>query len=321
MKKLLSAVLAPLLCAALLVPARAAETQTVPAAATNNTVVVSNSADTPDAHIVTPAVYKIGGANYFKLRDLAMLLSGSAKQFAVDYDDVSKSVSITSGRPYEPIGGELSGTAEEKTDAIVSNNAIRINGESVTLTVYKIDGANYFKLRDLGKLLDFHVGYDGETKTVFLSGARGYEGENADAVPHSAQAVRTNGFPDGVRYPVLTLIRSAEELRRYEEDNRGIYDLSSKGSADGFADAAAAYDGEWFGEHQLLIVVLEESSGSFRPEVTNVTAGADPAVEIDILMPEVYTADMAVWHVLIETGRVFDSADGITVRITPKKAD
>ena len=49
--------------------------------------------------------------------------------------------------------------------------------ESVTLTVFKIDGANYFKLRDLGRALDFHVGYDNETKTVCISGAHGYAAE------------------------------------------------------------------------------------------------------------------------------------------------
>ena len=51
------------------------------------------------------------GNNYFKLRDVAMMLNGSGKQFAVDYDDVMKSVSITTGKPYTAIGGELTGTA------------------------------------------------------------------------------------------------------------------------------------------------------------------------------------------------------------------
>ena len=82
---------------------------------------------------------------------------------------------IGSGKPYAPIGGELSGTAGETGSAALTNNVILIDGEAVSLTVFKIDGANYFKLRDLGEALDFHVGYDDETKTVFISGARGYE--------------------------------------------------------------------------------------------------------------------------------------------------
>ena len=176
MKKLLSAALALALVLALSAPmAAAAPAETRPAIATNNTIVVSNSADAPDAHVVTPAVYKIDGYNYFRLRDIAMLLNGSARQFAVEYDEAAKSVSIVSGRSYTAIGGELSGTAAQTAEAAVSNNSVSIDGETVSFTVYKIDGANYFRLRDLGRALDFHVGYNDEMKTVFISGARGYE--------------------------------------------------------------------------------------------------------------------------------------------------
>ena len=182
MRKLYSAILAAALCLALILPAAAAESEeTFPAMATNSAIVVSNSADAPDAHLVHPAVYKIEGYNYFKLRDLALLLNGSEKQFAVDYDDASKTVSLTTGSPYRAVGGELTGAAAESIGAIVSNNTIRIDGEPVTLTVFKIGGENYFKLRDLGMALDFHVGYDDELNTVYISGASGYaEEENAD---------------------------------------------------------------------------------------------------------------------------------------------
>ncbi|MBO6011717.1 MAG: hypothetical protein J6P71_07975, partial [Oscillospiraceae bacterium] len=125
MKKLFSAVLILALCFALLLPAAAAGLTigfTPKAAkATNNTIVVSNSTDAPDAHVVHPAVYKIDGDNYFRLRDLAMLLSGSGRQFAVDYDESSKSVAISSGKPYVPRGGELTGTAAAIGSAIPTN--------------------------------------------------------------------------------------------------------------------------------------------------------------------------------------------------------
>ena len=177
MRKPYSAVLTLLFCLALLAPPAAAAQaeETCSAIATNNAIVVSNSTDQPDAHLVHPAVYKIGGYNYFRLRDLAMLLRGSERQFAVDYDAASNSVSITSGQPYTATGGELSGVAAECGSAIRSNDAVRINGSPVTLSAYRIDGANYFKLRDLGRALDFYVGYDDEMKTVFLSGARAYQ--------------------------------------------------------------------------------------------------------------------------------------------------
>ena len=103
MKKLLSFVLALAVCAALFIPVSAAgeercEGLPLYAAATNDTIAVSSSTDQPDAHLVRPAVYKIMGNNYFKLRDVAMMLNGSGKQFAVDYDDAAKTVSIATGR-------------------------------------------------------------------------------------------------------------------------------------------------------------------------------------------------------------------------------
>ena len=324
MKKTVSAVLALVLGLALLIPAQAAVPSEAPrlAIATNNTIVVSNSADQPDAHTVHPTVYKIDGANYFKLRDLAMLLNGSSRQFAVDYDDLTRSVSITSGAPYQAVGGELSGAAAERGSAIFSNNSVTIDGLPVSMTVYKIGGANYFKLRDLGRTLDFHVGYDDETKTVYISGARGYEDETApEQVPFTAQYIRTNGYRDGVRYPVVTLISGTEDLQRYYEANRDLYDLSHKetvysDTTIGFADAIGKYDDAWFETHQLVVVLLEEGSGSVRHKVTKVTAGPEPVVDIEKQVPEVGTADMAEWHILIETARVFDPAVGIAVRFT-----
>ena len=197
--------------------------------------------------------------------------------------------------------------------------------------VYKIEGANYFKLRDLGRALNFHVGYDDGTKTVFISGGKGYEEEEAPGwtgqIPFSAQYVRTNGYRDGAKYPVVTLIEKADELKRYYEDNGKLYDFSHKellyaDSSVGFIDAIMLYDDAWFAEHQLLIVLLEEGSGSVRHEVTSVTAGPDPSVDITVLTPEIGTADMAEWHILIETPpNAFETADGIAVRFTVKNAE
>ena len=167
----------------------------VPAIASNNTIVVSNSTDVPDAHVVQLAVYKIAGSNYFRLRDLAMILKGSEKQFSVSYEERTKTVSLTSGKEYTATGSELRGTASENASAAISNNEIYINGESVTLTVYKIEGSNYFKLRDLGEALDFYVGYDDRTKTVYISGAKGYEKDPGPSetrqpmIPYEQQAV------------------------------------------------------------------------------------------------------------------------------------
>ena len=108
-------------------------------------------------------VYKIGDSNYFKIRDLAAVLNGTSKQFAVGYDAASSSVTATTGQPYELAGGELAGPAAANQTAAVSNDTILVNGSKAeNVTVYKIDGSNYFKLRDLGAALGFDVGWSAE---------------------------------------------------------------------------------------------------------------------------------------------------------------
>ena len=298
------------------------------AEATNNAIVVSNSTEQPDAHLVHPAVYKIAGNNYCKLRDVAMMLNGSGKQFAVDYDDAAKAVFISTGRPYAAIGGELTGAASKTASASPTNNGILIDGEPATLTVYKIDGANYFKLRDLGKALDFHVGYDDGTKTVYISGASGYEEETgSEQIPFEAQIIRTNGYHDGAEYPKVTLADSAEELNRYYEEYQDLYDFSHKetvysDTTIGFADAIDRYDSAWFADHQLIVVLLEEGSGSVRHRVAEVKGGTAPEVSISRMVPEVGTDDMAQWHILIEVERIFDPAAEITANLlTPQERE
>lgn len=112
---------------------------------------------------VDPTVYKIDGSNYFKIRDVAAVLNGTEKQFAVGYDGATRSVTATTGQGYDKQPGDLAGApAGGSQSAASSNDAIYVNGEKITAEVYKIGGSNYFKLRDLGKALNFYVGWTAE---------------------------------------------------------------------------------------------------------------------------------------------------------------
>ena len=122
----------------------------------------------------TPSIYKIDSSNYFKVRDVAAVLNGTAKQFAVGFDSVASSVALTSGQPYAMTGSEMKPGKGEAVTAIVSDNSIYVNGQKLNLKAYKINGSNYFKLRDLGQALDFYVGYDNNVKSIIVSGYSGY---------------------------------------------------------------------------------------------------------------------------------------------------
>lgn len=130
-----------------------------PATPTGQTAIPTNDQFYVDGEQAVPAAYKIGGSNYFKIRDVAALLNGTKAQFSVGYDNATKSVTLTTGEGYERQDSDLAGVPAGSKEAVSSNNAIYINGEKAEVTVYKIGGSNYFKLRDLGEALGFNVGY------------------------------------------------------------------------------------------------------------------------------------------------------------------
>ena len=160
-KRTLSAILTLVMLLALCAPAFAAN------------VVLSPQNLTVDGKAVACEKYNIGGANYFKLRDLAQALSGTSSQFEVGWDGATGTVSITTGKTYTSIGGELSAGADKSSTAQVSKQTIQINGVTRSdLSAYNIGGANFFKLRDLGTALGFGVDFDAGTNTaVVTSGA------------------------------------------------------------------------------------------------------------------------------------------------------
>lgn len=122
-----------------------------------------------DGQKVSPVGYNINGNNYYKLRDIAQILSGTSAQFGVSWDDKSHSMNLTPGDAYEPIGGELDKIPTENATAKLSNETVKINDEKAELTAYNIDDHNYFKLVDLGNALHFDVDYESKTRTVLIS--------------------------------------------------------------------------------------------------------------------------------------------------------
>ena len=162
MKKLLSLALAACLLLALL-----------PVGASAYTAVLSPQSLTVDGKAVNCEKYNIDGSNYFKLRDLAMLLNGTGSQFGVGYDAAENAVLITPGQPYEPVGGELVVGEDKSASAVPSAQRVTVVGASAAgMSVYNIGGNNFFKLRDLGNVLGFGVDYDAATNTaVVVSGA------------------------------------------------------------------------------------------------------------------------------------------------------
>ena len=58
--------------------------------------------------------------------------------------------------------------------ALISNQAIYVDGQRVEITSYNIDDNNYVRLRDLGKAVDFGVFYDHITDSVRIDRSMRY---------------------------------------------------------------------------------------------------------------------------------------------------
>ena len=143
-----------------------------PSQSSGKTVSPTAHSMTVDGAKVSPAAYTIDGNNYFKLRDIAALLTGTTAQFQVGYDAKTQAISLTTGQPYTAVGGELTALPAGDQKAVPTPSAVYVDGKQVSLTAYNINGNNYFKLRDLGQALGFYVGWNDSTRTVVVESGR-----------------------------------------------------------------------------------------------------------------------------------------------------
>ena len=109
---------------------------------------------------VYPTGYNIADNNYFKLRDIGTLVG-----FGVEWNGETQTVEISTARTTPSTEG-ISDTAVSGAVAKISDQRITVDGVQVNMTAYQIDGNNYVKLRDIGKQVDFGVGYDNATASV-----------------------------------------------------------------------------------------------------------------------------------------------------------
>ena len=125
------------------------------------------------------------------------------------------------------------------------------------------------------------------------------------------QAIRTDGaYSDE---PVVAIISSVDELMQYYNSSKESYDLESRDvvysdSTIGFMDAIVPYGEEFFGEKELIFVILTAPSGSMRYIPYSVNFDADGAltratVAVDTYMPHIGDDSVATWHLILEIPR------------------
>jgi hypothetical protein len=163
-------------------PAAPAPAQPATARPTSSSVLVNGKNTAFDA-------YNIANNNYFKLRDLAFVLSGTEKQFEVTWVSELNTILLTPGEEYTAVGGEMASKGAGSKTATPTTSKVAIDGtgdlgyyqREISLTAYNIGGNNYFKLRDIGQAFNFGVDWDGARNTIVIDTSKGYTPEGASA--------------------------------------------------------------------------------------------------------------------------------------------
>ncbi len=112
--------------------------------------------------------YTVNDSNYYKIRDVAMILRTTAARFDVAWDESLSAIAISRGVKYTIVGGELS--EENGTALNVEQNSapVYVDGEEKEMLSYNINGSTYFKIRDIGDMVGFTVDWDGDAQAVII---------------------------------------------------------------------------------------------------------------------------------------------------------
>lgn len=128
----------------------------------------SNAKLLVDGDEVEVSGYTVNDSNYYKIRDIAMVLRTTASRFDVAWDESLSAIAISKGVKYTIVGGELS---EENSTALnVEQNSapVYVDGEEKEVLSYNINGNTYFKIRDIGDMVGFGVDWDGDAQAVIV---------------------------------------------------------------------------------------------------------------------------------------------------------
>jgi len=122
---------------------------------------------------------------------------------------------------------------------------------------------------------------------------------NENPAPLDVQYIRTT-WSSRINYPIIRVISSRHELEQYNN----------------ISYAFEKYSANYFEDNFLVIVLLQENSGSVRHEVIEVDASGN--IVIKRLLPEIGTTDMAAWYIIIGLNNNFRSNQFQTIFIDVK---
>lgn len=167
-------------------------------------------------------------------------------------------------------------------------------------------------------LQTYHGNYDGKNpsryynleKSPWVTGERRFPGLTTlpqNPIPFEVKTFSDSVYPDleSERKPII--IRSVEEKNAFLEEYKDRFNNGFSGDGERiegkFLPALAQYDESYFKEHSLVIILHEESSGSYSNTVTHVSY-KDGAATVYLFRDTqegfLVTGDMREWQYVIE---------------------
>ncbi len=113
--------------------------------------------------------YTVENSNYYKIRDIAMLLGTTSARFNVVWDQSLSAIKILPGVKYTPVGGELTDDTSTSLNISETITPIYVNNTESDVVTYTINDSTYIKIRDIGAIAGFNVGWNGYTQTVEIT--------------------------------------------------------------------------------------------------------------------------------------------------------
>jgi len=133
------------------------------------------------------------------------------------------------------------------------------------------------------------------------------------SIKFDTKSIQTHLYNDNYVAPTKDIITSVSDIKKYQETYKETnLDLSLN-----------AYTEDYFNDKVLVIVTIQESSGSTTNKVGSIFK-ADNLTSLDIMVDrkvaEIGTDDMATWHLLVEIDKsTFGNTDTISVLYTASK--
>lgn len=129
-------------------------------AAPNQAIILVN--DKP----VTMVSYNINNFTYYRLRDLAVVLNNTGSNFDIQWDAENSRIDLKPNTLYKETHGLATNAKRGNRTADRSTDALQITGQITPVDAYKIDGSNFYKLRDLAIHLGFKVEWNDNLKLI-----------------------------------------------------------------------------------------------------------------------------------------------------------